>query len=481
MFEQSISVDRMEQAVSLFGSFDENIKMIEKEFDVGVVSRGSEIKVTGEAENVSKGVRAINGLLMLINRGEALSDQNVRYVISLVNEGNEDQLPQMTADCICITSKGRPVKPKTLGQKKYIEAIRKNTVTLGVGPAGTGKTYLAVAMAVTAFRAKEVNRIILTRPAVEAGEKLGFLPGDLQQKVDPYLRPLYDALFDMLGAESFQKQLERGNIEVAPLAYMRGRTLDDSFIILDEAQNTSVEQMKMFLTRLGFNSKMVVTGDITQIDLPDGGEDSQRCRRYSNCQVQRARCGQTQARSGYNQSLRKTRGCEKKKMRGKVKVIITNDQHEVKIPTGVRMLVRRACTAVLTLEEFNDPAEISVRFVDDEEIHRLNREYRNVDRSTDVLSFPLGENGVYDTNLDTGAKMLGDIVISIPHAVSQAERFGHTLQREIAFLTVHSMLHLLGYDHEKGGIESVRMREKEETVLTQLGLPRSGSYYMGDE
>lgn len=268
MFEQSISVDRMELAVSLFGSFDENIKMIEKEFDIGVVSRGSEIKVTGEAENVSKGVRAINGLLMLINRGEALSDQNVRYVISLVNEGNEDQLPQMTADCICITSKGRPVKPKTLGQKKYIEAIRKNTVTLGVGPAGTGKTYLAVAMAVTAFRAKEVNRIILTRPAVEAGEKLGFLPGDLQQKVDPYLRPLYDALFDMLGAESFQKQLERGNIEVAPLAYMRGRTLDDSFIILDEAQNTTREQMKMFLTRLGFGSKIVITGDITQIDLP---------------------------------------------------------------------------------------------------------------------------------------------------------------------------------------------------------------------
>lgn len=489
MFEQSISVDRMEQAVSLFGSFDENIKMIEKEFDVGVVSRGSEIKVTGEAENVSKGVRAINGLLMLINRGEALSDQNVRYVISLVNEGNEDQLPQMTADCICITSKGRPVKPKTLGQKKYIEAIRKNTVTLGVGPAGTGKTYLAVAMAVTAFRAKEVNRIILTRPAVEAGEKLGFLPGDLQQKVDPYLRPLYDALFDMLGAESFQKQLERGNIEVAPLAYMRGRTLDDSFIILDEAQNTSVEQMKMFLTRLGFNSKMVVTGDITQIDLPDGRRsglvdavkilkdvDDIQIVRFNERDVVRHKLVQDIIKA-----YEKHEDVKKKKMRGKVKVIITNDQHEVKIPTGVRMLVRRACTAVLTLEEFNDPAEISVRFVDDEEIHRLNREYRNVDRSTDVLSFPLGENGVYDTNLDTGAKMLGDIVISIPHAVSQAERFGHTLQREIAFLTVHSMLHLLGYDHEGGGIESVRMREKEETVLTQLGLPRSGSYYMGDE
>ena len=270
MFEQIISVDRMEQAVSLFGSFDENIRLIESEFGVTVISRGSEIKVTGDAENVSKGVRAIDGLLMLINRGEALSEQNVRYVISLVNEGNEDKLSQMTADCICITSKGRPVKPKTLGQKKYIEAIRQNTVTIGVGPAGTGKTYLAVAMAVTAFRAKDVNRIILTRPAVEAGEKLGFLPGDLQHKVDPYLRPLYDALFDMLGAENFQKQLERGNIEVAPLAYMRGRTLDDSFIILDEAQNTTIEQMKMFLTRLGFNSKIVVTGDVTQIDLPDG-------------------------------------------------------------------------------------------------------------------------------------------------------------------------------------------------------------------
>ena len=271
MFEQIINVDRMEQAVSLFGSFDENIRQIEREFSVSVVSRGSELKVTGEEpENVQKGVRAVNGLLTLINRGEALSDQNVRYVLSLVNDGNEDKLEQMAADCVCITSKGTPVKPKTLGQKKYIETIKKNTITLGVGPAGTGKTYLAVAMAVTAFRAKEINRIILTRPAVEAGEKLGFLPGDLQSKVDPYLRPLYDALFDMLGAENFQKHQERGDIEVAPLAYMRGRTLDDSFIILDEAQNTTTEQMKMFLTRLGFNSKMVVTGDITQIDLPDG-------------------------------------------------------------------------------------------------------------------------------------------------------------------------------------------------------------------
>jgi len=270
VFEQVLSIDRMENAVSLFGSFDENIKLIENEFSVTVLNRGSDLKISGEAENVAKATTAIERLLALINKGEALSDQNVRYVISLVKDGEEDKLMSLSGDCVCITSKGKPVKPKTLGQKKYVEAIRKNTIVLGAGPAGTGKTYLAVAMAVTAFRAKEVNRIILTRPAVEAGEKLGFLPGDLQQKVDPYLRPLYDALFDMLGAESFARYQERGSIEVAPLAYMRGRTLDDSFIILDEAQNTTREQMKMFLTRLGFNSKMVVTGDVTQIDLPDG-------------------------------------------------------------------------------------------------------------------------------------------------------------------------------------------------------------------
>ena len=270
MIEQIIEFEALDQAVSLFGSFDENIKLIEREYAVSIISRGTDLKVVGDAESVSKAVRCLNSLLVLIGKGESLSDQNVRYVISLVNEGSEDKLNTMTSDSICITSKGRPVKPKTLGQKKYCEAIRANTITFGIGPAGTGKTYLAVAMAVTAFRAKEVNRIILTRPAVEAGEKLGFLPGDLQSKVDPYLRPLYDALFDMLGAENFQRCQERGNIEVAPLAYMRGRTLDDSFIILDEAQNTTPEQMKMFLTRLGFNSKMVVTGDITQIDLPDG-------------------------------------------------------------------------------------------------------------------------------------------------------------------------------------------------------------------
>ena len=271
MTEQSLSIDRMEHALSLFGSFDENIRLIEKEFSVAIVSRAGELKIKGEEENVFQAKRVINNLLTLLNKGEALNEQNIRYVISLVKDGKDDKLSTLSgSDCICISAKGKPIKAKTLGQKKYVEAIKENTIVIGVGPAGTGKTYLAVALAVSAFRAKQVNRIILTRPAVEAGEKLGFLPGDLQQKVDPYLRPLYDALFDMLGPESFQRYQERGNIEVAPLAYMRGRTLDDSFIILDEAQNTTPEQMKMFLTRLGFNSKIVVTGDITQIDLPDG-------------------------------------------------------------------------------------------------------------------------------------------------------------------------------------------------------------------
>ena len=270
MTEQIVNIERMEQAVMLFGSFDENIKLIEHEYGVQIIVRGAELKVRGDIENVSLACRTIDSLLSLINKGESLSEQNVRYCISLVREGSETAISRLTGDCICVTSKGKPIKPKTIGQNKYCDAIRSNTITIGVGPAGTGKTYLAVAMAVTAFRAHEVNRIILTRPAVEAGEKLGFLPGDLQSKVDPYLRPLYDALFDMLGAETYQRYVERGNIEVAPLAYMRGRTLDDSFIILDEAQNTTNEQMKMFLTRLGFNSKMVITGDVTQIDLPSG-------------------------------------------------------------------------------------------------------------------------------------------------------------------------------------------------------------------
>ena len=266
--EQRIEIDRLEEAANIFGSFDENIRLIETEFHVVVINREGELRINGEVEDTMMAKKAIDALLTLSTRGEAIGEQTVRYVIGLARSGQTEKVGELTRDVICITSKGRPVKPKTIGQKKYVDSVLKNTVTIGVGPAGTGKTYLAVAAAVAAFREQQVNRIILTRPAVEAGERLGFLPGDLQSKVDPYLRPLYDALFDMLGADTYQRYLERGSIEVAPLAYMRGRTLDDSFIILDEAQNTTREQMKMFLTRMGFNSKMVITGDITQIDLP---------------------------------------------------------------------------------------------------------------------------------------------------------------------------------------------------------------------
>jgi phosphate starvation-inducible PhoH-like protein len=269
MFEKIITIDKIEHLLNIFGSYDENINALQKEYNVSIVNRGDDIKITGTEENVAAAAKAIETLVLLSEKGERINDQNLRYVFSLVKEGLQNEVEKLSDDGICVTLKGKIVKPKTLGQKKYVDAIRKNTVVLGVGPAGTGKTYLAVAMAVKAFRAHDVSKIILTRPAVEAGEKLGFLPGDLQNKVDPYLRPLYDALFEMLGAETFAKQLERGAIEVAPLAYMRGRTLDDSFIILDEAQNTTPEQMKMFLTRLGFGSKIVITGDVTQIDLPD--------------------------------------------------------------------------------------------------------------------------------------------------------------------------------------------------------------------
>ncbi len=269
MMEQIVSVERVEDLIAVFGSFDENIKRIEEALGVTIVNRDEELRVSGDAEAVDKAVRTLNGLLSLAAKGETIDEQRVRYLITLVQEGNDQLVTKMAKDVVCITAKGKPIKAKTVGQQDYMKAIQNNTITIGVGPAGTGKTYLAVAAAVAAFRERTVNRIILTRPAVEAGERLGFLPGDLQNKVDPYLRPLYDALYDMLGAETFQKYQERGSIEVAPLAYMRGRTLDDSFIILDEAQNTTREQMKMFLTRLGFGSKIVITGDVTQIDLPE--------------------------------------------------------------------------------------------------------------------------------------------------------------------------------------------------------------------
>ena len=259
-----------DHVANVFGQFDAYIKKIERTLNVTVVLRGESMKLLGEEHNLKKAEQVFLQLIELSKRGNIITEQNVNYALALSEEEKESAIVEIDKDCICHTINGKPVKPKTLGQKAYVDAIRQKMIVFGMGPAGTGKTYLAMAMAITAFKNEEVGRIILTRPAIEAGEKLGFLPGDLQSKVDPYLRPLYDALFDMLGAENFQRYQEKGNIEVAPLAYMRGRTLDDSFIILDEAQNTTTEQMKMFLTRLGFNSKMVVTGDITQIDLPDG-------------------------------------------------------------------------------------------------------------------------------------------------------------------------------------------------------------------
>lgn len=270
-----VYTDSSSMTLTIFGPFDTNLQKVERTFEVRIYNNalehaeGDAVIIEGAVqENVDKAYKAVEFMKNMSVSGDRLSDQTVDYIIGMVNDGTDDELSEFDDSCICITNSGRPIKAKTVGQKKYINAIKKNTVVLGVGPAGTGKTFLAVAMAVKALRAKEVNRIVLTRPAVEAGESLGFLPGDLQSKIDPYLRPLYDALFEMLGAENYTRHLEKNTIEIAPLAYMRGRTLDDSFIILDEAQNTTPEQMKMFLTRLGFNSKAVVTGDLTQTDLP---------------------------------------------------------------------------------------------------------------------------------------------------------------------------------------------------------------------
>ncbi len=266
--ERSVEFYTIEHAMNIFGNYDENIKIIEEAFKVKVLTRGTSIRINGETESVSRAETVLNKLLDIAKQGQSITRQNVLYLVGLSNEKQIEKADEILTDYVCLTAKGKQIKYKTHGQKIYVDAIKKNDIVFGIGPAGTGKTFLAVAMAVTAFRNKEVDRIILTRPAVEAGEKLGFLPGDLQNKVDPYLRPLYDGLYEIMGADLYLKYLERGMIEIAPLAYMRGRTLDNSFIILDEAQNTTPEQMKMFLTRIGFNSKAVITGDITQVDLP---------------------------------------------------------------------------------------------------------------------------------------------------------------------------------------------------------------------
>ena len=490
MAEKNIELDSVEIAAAVFGNCDRNIRLLENEFSVTAVCRGTQLRLSGEPANVAAASRAVEGMLLLIENHTPLEDQTVRYCISLAHDGAEKRVRELTEDFVTVTVKGRPIRPKTLGQKEYLNAIRNNAITFGVGPAGTGKTYLAVAMAVKAFKAKEVSRIVLTRPAVEAGEKLGFLPGDLQQKVDPYLRPLYDGLFDMLGAETYERLVEKQIIEVAPLAYMRGRTLDDSFIILDEAQNTTPEQMKMFLTRMGVGSKVVVTGDVTQIDLPErtrsGLVDAlhvlKQVKGIAQCyftekDVVRHRLVQEIIKA-YDRAAHPEKHQTRKERTDSMsnKVLITNSQKAVKVPSGLRILIRRACNAVLEFEHFEAPAEISVTFVDNAAIAELNNQYRNKPMPTDVLSFPLGVDGKYDVDENNGCKMLGDIVISMERAQEQATLYGHPLQREVAFLTVHSMLHLLGYDHENGGLEAMRMREKEEAVLLQLGLPRTVSY-----
>ena len=270
MDQRQVEIPEQIDVSDFFGNFDANVKLLEKALNVNISARNNLIKINGEEENQEKCIRVIDILMEVLKKGEIIDEQKILYAITMVQENEGFDIKMLGDDCVAVSSKGTPIKTKTLGQKRYVESIKENTIVFGIGPAGTGKTYLAVAMAVTALRNKEVSRIILTRPAVEAGEKLGFLPGDLQNKVDPYLRPLYDGMYEMLGAEGFLKNQERGVIEVAPLAYMRGRTLDNAFIILDEAQNTTPEQMKMFLTRIGFGSRAIVTGDITQIDLPDG-------------------------------------------------------------------------------------------------------------------------------------------------------------------------------------------------------------------
>ena len=440
MINRQIEVPQEVDLASLFGNFDENVKMLDKALSVNIASRDNALRVTGEEENVEKASQVINMLMQIIARGEIIDQQKVLYAITMVQENGGIDIKMMGDDCIAISAKGHPIKTKTLGQKKYVDAIDKNTIVFGIGPAGTGKTYLAVAKAVTALRSKEVSRIILTRPAVEAGEKLGFLPGDLQNKVDPYLRPLYDGMYEMLGGEGFLKYQEKGVIEVAPLAYMRGRTLDNAFIILDEAQNTTPEQMKMFLTRIGYGSKAIVTGDITQIDLPGD------------------------RRSGLKEAA-------------KILKNIENEQDKEELTPEIEKAIKDVCVAVMEEEECDFDAEISVTLVDNDTIRSINKEQRDIDRATDVLSFPMlefDEDGISDDEYDMDGElvMLGDIVISMERAREQANEFGHSFLREVAFLTAHSMLHLLGYDHvdDKEGEEI--MCEKQERVLTSLGITR---------
>ena len=425
-----------EYEMNVFGQFDTYIKKIERTFHVTLISRDGATKIVGDTIAAQKAQRVLTQLVELAKRGNTITEQNVDYAISLVFEDQEEALVSIDKDLICHTLQGKPIKPKTLGQKKYVDAIRNGMITFGLGPAGTGKTYLAMAMAITAFKREEVSRIILTRPAIEAGEKLGFLPGDLQSKIDPYLRPLYDALYQIMGADSFLKNSEKGLIEVAPLAYMRGRTLDNAFIILDEAQNTTPAQMKMFLTRIGFGSKVVITGDSTQKDLPSG------------------------TISGLDVAVKVVKDLE-----------------------GINICTLTSKDVALELADCPYEAEINLLLTENAQIHEMNLEQRGIDRPTDVLSFPMieyekpGDFSVIDEesaeafNPESGELMLGDIVISKEKVLSQAEEYGHLPKREYAFLIAHSMLHLFGYDHMVDE-ERVVMEAKQKEIMEKVGIFR---------
>ena len=473
----------VEHCSNIFGQFDEYAKVIEKTLKVTIIVRDSSVKVIGAEAAVQRASGVLNYLYELSKRGNQITRQNVDYSIAQSFEEKADSLIEIDSDTVCRTIAGRPIKPKTFGQKEYVDAIRDKMIVFGVGPAGTGKTYLAMAMAINAFKNNEVNKIILTRPAIEAGEKLGFLPGDLQSKVDPYLRPLYDALFQIMGAESFNANMEKGLIEVAPLAYMRGRTLDNAFIILDEAQNTTPAQMKMFLTRIGFGSKVVVTGDMTQKDLP---RDT-----VSGLEVA------TKVLSKVEEITRRIRlrlPREEKQERAVIQegeridmTINIEYEAEEKLDLDYEKIITDVVNEAVDYEKCPYEAEVNVTIVDSESIHEINKEYRNIDSPTDVLSFPgvnyvtpsdfdaiedeLENNAEDYFNPDTGELLLGDIVLCVQKIKEQADKYGHSEKRELAFLTAHSMMHLFGYDHMTPE-ESAVMEAKQNEVLERLGITR---------
>ena len=485
-----------EDAGNVFGQFDAFAKKIERTLHVTLIARNEHVKIMGEAVKVEQAKQVLRQLLELSRRGNTIEEQNVDYTLSLVMEDKEESVLDIDRDIICHTIQGKPIKPKTLGQKKYVDAIRKKMIVFGLGPAGTGKTYLAMAMAITAFKNNEVGRIILTRPAIEAGEKLGFLPGDLQSKIDPYLRPLYDALYQIMGAESFLKNSEKGLIEVAPLAYMRGRTLDNAFIILDEAQNTTPAQMKMFLTRIGFGSKVVITGDETQKDLPAGQvsgldtavqvvkniEDISICRLTSKDVVRHPLVQKIV--KAYEEYEKKCFSCENKREEQKEKVMTLyyEEEGELKLSLPCEELARTVIEAALDDVGCPYEAEVNLLLTMNEQIHEMNMEFRGIDRATDVLSFPMvdyEQPGEFDFleeadeyfHPETGELLLGDIVISKEKVIEQAEEFGHSIEREFAFLIAHSVLHLTGYDHIEEE-ERLVMENRQRQILSKLNILR---------